>query len=145
MILQVGVKAVLRNGEGRILLLKRSAKYESAEGSWDIPGGRIDPGSALADNLAREVKEETRLDLSGEPMLIVAQDIFFRKEDASDFHIVRLTYVGTVEGEPTLDGTEHTEHRWVSLDELAGFENLDRYLAELVSKKVITADSWNQA
>lgn len=143
--LQVGVKAVLRNADGKILLLKRSAKYESAEGSWDIPGGRIDAGSSLKENLTREVMEETGLTLRGEPALISAQDIFFRKESGEDFHIVRLTYTSSIEGEPVLDGVEHTEYRWASLDELSTIEHLDRYLAELVSNGVITGDSWKEA
>ncbi len=141
MILQVGVKAVLRNEEGKILLLKRSAKYESAEGSWDIPGGRIDAGSMLVENLAREIKEETGLDLIGEPVLVGAQDIFFQKEDGEDFHIVRLTYAASAEGEPVLDGAEHTAYRWTEFSELASLTNLDRYFSKLVSARVITEDS----
>ena len=44
--LQVGVKAFLKNDEGRILLLKRSAAKYSEVGSelWDIAGGRIIAG-----------------------------------------------------------------------------------------------------
>lgn len=142
MTLQVGVKAVLRNQEGKILLLKRSAKYESAEGSWDIPGGRIDPGTTLGENLTREVREETQMELKGSPKLAAAQDILFTKDGGEEMHIVRLTYLASVEGEPVLDGKEHTEHRWAAFDELSSLPNLDRYLAELVSTGVITADSW---
>ncbi len=141
MTLQVGVKALLRNAEGKILLLKRSARYGVVAGSWDIPGGRIDPGSTLLKNLAREVREETGLALTSAPKLVAAQDLM-PKGDAPQ-HIVRLTYIAAIEGEPVLDGKEHTEHRWVSFNELSSIENLDRYLAELVSNGVITADSWN--
>lgn len=141
MTLQVGVKALLQNAEGKILLLKRSARYGVVEGSWDIPGGRIDPGTSLMENLAREVKEETGLMLTGAPRLLAAQDLM-PKSDAPK-HIVRLTYAGTIEGEPVLDGTEHTEYRWADFSELATLPNLDKYLAELVSNGVITADSLN--
>lgn len=141
--LQVGVKAVLRNAEGNILLLKRSAKYEDAEGSWDIPGGRTDADSSLMENLAREVKEETGLALSGEPVLVAAQDIFFKNATREDNHIVRLTYIANAEGTPVLDGVEHTEYRWVPFNELKTLPNLDSYVGELVSNEMITAASWD--
>ncbi|HRH24112.1 MAG TPA: NUDIX domain-containing protein [Candidatus Paceibacterota bacterium] len=141
MILQVGVKALLRNTEGRVLLLKRSSRYGVVEGSWDIPGGRIDVGTSLMENLSREIHEETGLTAVSHPKLIAAQDLL-PKENMPN-HVVRLTYVAEVSGEPVLDGTEHTEYRWVSFDELATLPNLDAYLAKLVSEGVITADSWN--
>jgi ADP-ribose pyrophosphatase YjhB (NUDIX family) len=142
MTLQVGVKALLCNPEGKVLLLLRSAKYETAEGTWDIPGGRIDADAPLRESLDREIREETKLALSGEPMLAAAQDIFFSKSDGEKMHIVRLTYVGTASGEPVLDGEEHTEYKWVAFSELSGISNLDPYLKELVLKEEITEDSW---
>ena len=70
------------------LLLKRSdKKYPEVGARWDIVGGRIHPGIPLLDNLQREVKEETNLDLTGEPKLVAAQDIL-RVECR---HAVRLT------------------------------------------------------
>ena len=145
MTLQVGVKAVLRNQEGQILLLRRSAKYETAEGTWDIPGGRIEPDTKLLDNLAREVREETGLSVIGEPRLVGAQDIFFTTNAGEERHIVRLTYIAGAEGDPVLDGVEHTEHRWVPLEELASVPHLDRYLKELVDAGALGADAWKSA
>src|SRR3989338_7224600 len=66
--LQVGVKILLRNNEGKYLLLKRSPeKYPEIGARWDIVGGRIDAGTPLIENLRREVKEETGLEISSEP------------------------------------------------------------------------------
>ena len=56
-ILQVGVKAFLKNKDGKYLLLQRSSlKYADTKGAWDIVGGRIEPGTPLLDNLKREIK-----------------------------------------------------------------------------------------
>ena len=47
--LQVGVKAVIEDADGRILLLKRAEPFHGEDVTkWDIPGGRIDPGEELA-------------------------------------------------------------------------------------------------
>jgi len=50
--LQVGVKALLRNKEGKYLLIRRSSeKYPEVGAKWDIVGGRINPGETLLENL----------------------------------------------------------------------------------------------
>src|SRR5579885_3260084 len=115
MILQVGVKIFLQNPEGKYLFLHRNTeKYKDIRGTWDIVGGRIDIGTPLMDNLRREVKEETQLEITSEPVLIYAQDILRGEEK----HVVRLSYVGETTGEPVLDTTENDQYRWVSRDEL---------------------------
>ncbi len=59
--LQVGVKALLKNSAGKYLLLRRNPeKYPEVGATWDIVGGRIDPGTPLFENLKREVYEETK-------------------------------------------------------------------------------------
>ena len=55
----LGVKALIRNTNKRILLLKRNHKLEKTY--WDLPGGRLQKGESLMTALMREVKEETGL------------------------------------------------------------------------------------
>lgn len=128
--LQVGVKAFLKNRKGQYLFLRRSPKkYPEVGPKWDIVGGRIDPGTSLFENLKREIKEETALELRDEPRLIAAQDILRPPEK----HVVRLTYTASIEGEPKLDG-DHLEYRWFTFEELKTLpvEELDRYARELI-------------
>ncbi|MBU6390173.1 NUDIX hydrolase [Patescibacteria group bacterium] len=124
MILQVGVKAFLRNKDGEYLLIKRSPeKYPDVKDFWDIVGGRIDPGTNLMENLAREVREETGLVITSEPRLIAAQDIIPNAEK----HVVRLTYVADASGEVVLDKKENTEYKWLTLSKLKSQAHLDKY------------------
>lgn len=130
--LQVGVKILLERG-GKFLLLKRSdKKYPEVGARWDIVGGRINPGKSLMENLKREIKEETGLELKGEPKLVAAQDIL-RVEGR---HVVRLTYVGEADGTPQLD-SDHTEFNWFTLEEIKKLDNLDVYFRELVENGII--------
>lgn len=127
--LQVGVKILLRNKDGKYLVLRRSKiKYKEVGAEWDIAGGRIEAGNTLLDNLRREVKEETGLEIKYEPKLITAQDILKK-----DKHVVRLTYVGAAEGEVVLS-EEHTEYKWLSLEEISKLEPVDPYFKEILSK-----------
>ncbi|HEX8947289.1 MAG TPA: NUDIX domain-containing protein [Candidatus Paceibacterota bacterium] len=136
--LQVGVKAFLKNPEGKILILERNAsKYGKTVGPWDIAGGRINPGESLMENLEREVQEETGLRITSELRLIAAQDIM--PDDM--LHVVRLTYAAHTEGVVRLSA-EHVSHRWVTFPELMEIEDLDVYAKELVTNHVLTEDSW---
>ncbi len=129
MILQVGVKILLQNKKGEYLLVRRSSeKYGFS--SWDIPGGRIDPGSALLLNLKREVAEEVGLEIGDDVVLMTAQDIF---TSDGERHVVRLTYAGkALTDAVVLDTTENTEFVWYPLDTLLSTEELDPYLAEAI-------------
>jgi len=126
----VGVKAILENDEGQILLLKRSPeKYPQVQKIWDIPGGRINTGSTLLENLKREINEETGFTFEGEPKLLAAQDIIYEGK-----HVVRLTYYAKTEGVIPKLSDEHSEYAWVAKAELKSFEGIDPYLAEVVER-----------
>ena len=129
------MKIFLENGEGRFLLLRRSPKiYPEIRviGEWDIPGGRIIPGTKLSDNLEREVFEETKLKILGKPRLIDVQDIIRGMEK----HIVRLTYVGKVSGEPILD-EEHIDFKWLTIRDMKKIRNLDEFTREVLEKNLL--------
>lgn len=132
--LQVGVKAFLKNKEGKFLLLKRNMeKYGDVKGTWDIVGGRINPGTTLEENLAREIVEETQLKLSSGPRLIAAQDIL----KWTDKHVVRLTYVAAAEGDLVLDTSENTDYVWLTLEELKSQTDLDVYVKDVIDKGLL--------
>ena len=133
--LQVGVKAFLKNKDGKYLLLHRSSeKYKGTKGSWDIVGGRIDPGSPLMENLKREVQEETQLRITSEPQLIYAQDIILPEKER---HIVRLTFTALTDGKPVLDTSENVEYKWLTADELRKQDDLDIYVKEILEKGIL--------
>lgn len=131
-ILQVGVKALLKNKDGKFLLVRRNPKkYPEVGATWDIVGGRIDPGTTLMENLKREVMEEVKLELLQAPKLIAAQDIL----RVPGRHVVRLTFVGVIDGEPQID-SDHMEFGWFTLAELKAMKEaeLDVFFEELLDQ-----------
>jgi 8-oxo-dGTP pyrophosphatase MutT (NUDIX family) len=155
--LQVGVKVLLKNSEGKFLFLRRNPKkYPEVGPKWDIVGGRINPGTSLLENLKREVLEETGLVLSTQPKLVGAQDIFVLRNYQNkksplpnpphqgegkkhiDKHVVRLTYTGEIEGQVKID-EESVEFGWFSEEEVKNInkKEIDQYFKELVDKGVV--------
>jgi 8-oxo-dGTP pyrophosphatase MutT (NUDIX family) len=58
LLLLPGVAGVVRDVDGRVLFIRRADN-----GRWGLPAGAIDPGETPAEAVAREVREETGLDV----------------------------------------------------------------------------------
>ena len=56
---QACVGAIIRDGSGRVLLVRRA--NEPGRGLWSLPGGRVEPGEGEEAAIVREVLEETGL------------------------------------------------------------------------------------
>lgn len=155
--LQVGVKVLLKNKQGKYLLLRRNPKkYPEVGPKWDIVGGRTETGSSLIENLKREIKEEVGLDYIGEPKLVAAQDIIVHRFTDStndtdkkprkeiEKHVVRLTYTGEIEGEPVVNNNDNNnndnlEAKWFTTEEIKNIKTneLDSYFQKLLENDTI--------
>lgn len=60
----LGVRAVVLDGENRVFLVRHT--YVAG---WHLPGGGVEVGQTLTDELRRELMEEGRIELIGEPKL----------------------------------------------------------------------------
>jgi 8-oxo-dGTP diphosphatase len=84
----VGVGAVVVDGQGRVLLVKRG--NEPRKGHWSIPGGLLELGESLVEGTRREVLEETGLAITPEAVIEVVERIF--REDARGSEDARVRY-----------------------------------------------------
>lgn len=108
----VGVKALIFNTEGEVLLLERDHPIKKMY--WDIPGGRLQKGESLMDTLVREVKEETGLDGINEfyPFTMVLTDIRIPIDDDSVGLIFSIFHCNlSIPFQPILS-SEHINFGW---------------------------------
>jgi ADP-ribose pyrophosphatase YjhB (NUDIX family) len=68
-VLRPSVSAIVRDGDGRILLQRRSDN-----GRWGLPGGSVEIGESVGEAIVREVREETGLDVKIERLIGVYSD-----------------------------------------------------------------------
>ena len=123
-IFHVGVKALIQNTEGQVLLLKAdvSTHKKNVEVYWDIPGGRIQKGSSVLQTLAREIEEETGI-VAFENPTIFGSTVSKHEIPVSDELTVGLllvVYKVTVADDVNIVlSPEHTDYEWVSGAEAA--------------------------
>jgi 8-oxo-dGTP diphosphatase len=55
------VGAIVHDAAGRLLMIRRAT--EPGKGLWSLPGGRVEPGETDVSAVAREVLEETGLEV----------------------------------------------------------------------------------
>jgi ADP-ribose pyrophosphatase YjhB (NUDIX family) len=87
---EVAVGAVVRRGD-EILLVRRGRG--TAVGQWAIPGGRVEFGEGLKAAVAREVREETGLDVRVGRFLGWAERM---GDDPALYHYVILDFAAEV-------------------------------------------------
>ncbi|WSZ63911.1 NUDIX domain-containing protein [Streptomyces canus] len=109
----IGVGAILYGPRG--LLLGRHRR-----GTWELPGGTVEPGESLAETVVRELREETGIEARPADVRLLGTLL----DDVEG--VVRMTVAAQVtawRGEPSDQPDERVgDWRWFALDRLP--ENL---------------------
>jgi ADP-ribose pyrophosphatase YjhB (NUDIX family) len=105
----VGVGAVVVE-DGRVLLVRRGRA--PLLGHWTLPGGVLEVGETLRSGVAREVLEETGLEV--EPMeLVELLERIYREGERVRYHYVIADYLCRVTGGVLHAASDADAVRWV--------------------------------
>jgi mutator protein MutT len=110
------VRLIIRNAEGKVLILKRH-NSEYAAGQWCLPGGKVDYGDTVEDTVRRELREETSLTATS------AKFLFFQDSlplSAGKMHCISLYFECTATGEILLN-EESSECAWIGPSDIAQY------------------------
>ena len=122
---------VWQRTEGRYLLLRRSPTKDFAPGQWESGSGRLEQGEGFIDALHRESREELGLNVRIECLLGTAH--FYRGEPALENEMVGVIFGCSVADASDLTlSDEHSELRWVTVEEAVGFLPFDHWLIALI-------------
>ena len=111
----VGVGAVIVHDD-RVVLIKR--KYEPLAGRWSLPGGTLELGESLEAGVAREIVEETGLDVEVGPVVEVFDRILLDAEGRVQYHFVLVDYLCRPIGGHLLAGSDVDDGVWVATSDL---------------------------
>ena len=73
---RVSLKAIIRDEQGRVLLVKENGS------TWNFPGGGMDHGETAEDALKRELQEEAALDAPFEATLLGVDSYYLETKEA---------------------------------------------------------------
>jgi len=113
----VAVRALIRDEQGRILLLKRQ-NTAHFNGQWCLPGGKVEYGQRIEQALENEVQEETSLICRERRFLFFTESL---PGDESDFHFVTFYFYCRASGETSVNMESET-FAWVWPEALANYD-----------------------
>jgi len=124
----VGVGGVVIDN-GRTLLIRRGGP--PLEGEWSIPGGLLEVGETLEQGVARELAEETGLEVQVIELIEVFERIFPAPAGADgtpgdparpQYHFVILDYLCEMRGGTLSASSDALEFAWAREEELGKFD-----------------------
>ena len=102
----LGTSAIIPDASGRQVLVVRSRFH----GSWGFPGGGVQRGESIPDAIVRECREELGVDVTVEYL----SGIYYVRH--LDSHT--LVFRCSAPEAPIVLSVEHSEYRYIGLDEL---------------------------
>ena len=111
----VSVVAVIRNDDGKYLVLKRHENEIAYPGMYTFPGGKIEGNDTIQETLEKEVSEETGLRLK--PGKILLKDKAILRPDGQTAKSFSYLCFAENLGEVKISD-DFTDYCWVSVEEL---------------------------
>ena len=109
--------------EGKFLVLKRSSEKDVGANIWEVVTGRIEAEEHPEKAVIREVLEETNLAVE----IIMPIDTSFFYRGSKKFPMIFIIYwCRYLSGELKISW-EHSEYKWLELDEAIKDANMDLY------------------
>jgi ADP-ribose pyrophosphatase YjhB (NUDIX family) len=125
--------AIIR--DGKVLVVRRARK--PALDLYTLPGGVVETGEALSEAVAREVREETALEIAVGALAGHREVIMRDGEGRAERHFVILCFAARwISGEPVLN-EELDDARWIypaKLAEMRTTEGLTEIVAAAVAQ-----------
>ncbi len=112
----VAVVAVIRNEEGKYLVLRRSEREIAYPGMYTFPGGKMEDNNTVEETLRQEVKEECGLTL--EEGKILLKDKVFVRPDGQSAKVFSYLCVVKAGASVVIDQNDFTDYKWVTPEEL---------------------------
>ena len=123
----VGVGAVIVQGR-KLVLVKRGV--EPGKGKWSVPGGAVELGEGVRDTAMREAKEECGLDIElvGDKPMDAIDNMIVGENERLRYHYILLQFLARPSGGTLRAGSDVTEVRWVSLEEVEKYNLTNTFL-----------------
>ena len=135
-------KALIKNKNGKYLLLYRGDTHPNFPGHLDLPGGEVESEETSKTATAREVQEETGI-------CIYPNDLkkLFVRQHKNTRHVLFEIVIDKTEADiPIKLSWEHKKYRWMTLSELLDTnipEGADPYYIDVIDYLKHLSETWS--
>lgn len=116
--IMVAVGAVIVNEAGRVLLVKHVPERNGFwQGKWICPGGKLELGESMEQGVAREIMEETNLQIRLITPLTPFERIM-KSDGKTTLHVIYIDFLAQLVSGEFRPGSDVGEGIWVSREDL---------------------------
>ncbi|MBU0613624.1 NUDIX domain-containing protein [Patescibacteria group bacterium] len=111
--------------KGKILILRESGDYQDGtnEGSFDVPGGRVEPGQRFDESLRREIKEETGLNVAiGDPFFV---NEWHPQKNGEQWQIIGIFFECEADTDQVALSEDHNKFEWIDPEQYKDYKLID--------------------
>jgi len=111
-----GIHVLVKNDDGKYLVMRRKLNDDSDAGNWDFPGGGIHLGEQPFETAIRETLEETGMNIK-----LIRPLTQYALQYGETWSTESIVLAETNDKDVKLS-EEHTEFKWVPWEELKDIE-----------------------
>jgi mutator protein MutT len=136
----VGVGGVVIR-DGAVLLVQRA--QDPLAGQWTIPGGAVEVGETLKEAVARELMEETGLEVRVLDLVDAFERIVSDDAGRARYHYVLLDYLCEPAGGNLHAGSDVRDAAWVRAEDFGRYQLNEKGRA--VCEKALALHRWRSS
>jgi len=111
------VRLIIPNNAGKSLILCRHNTAHS-EGQWNLPGGKVDYGKIVEDEVRKELMEETSLECTSMRFLFYQDSLPLKP---GGMHCINLYFECSVKGSLRIN-EESSKFAWIGPEDLKNYQ-----------------------
>ncbi len=126
---KIVAKALVVDQSNRLLLLYRGMTHPHFPGHLDLPGGEVEDGEQWEEAVAREIEEETGLNVSEKNLTKVMEKSY---HDVT--HVLYVAQLAAQSPKPNLSW-EHSNYKWFTKENLLAEaipDGVDLYYSDVI-------------
>ncbi len=140
-------RAIVINPAKKFLLIKRASSSSWKPSKWELPGGKLEEGQDINFAMEREVFEETGL-----PAIVVSRLAYYSSHLLTQANVSNSNYIGLTlvelvgiaktEHTEVIISKEHSDFRWVTLNDFMSLDVTDEARIAILSLKNTLMDKY---
>jgi mutator protein MutT len=128
----VAINAIIKNENGKILVVKRNKNEIAFPRKWTLPGGKAERGEKIIEVLKREVKEETNLDIEDYKEYI--EDFTFIRPD--NHNVIGFSFLVKTKTNKVKINKDFEDYKWIDYKDIDNMDFVDNNKMKFIFEKL---------